>query len=179
MTESIRDFLTAELHFETASALILKDAGLTVVSAFIPLNADGSPNLNEMPEHCAWVTFEMGDCDDTQRAFRTNPDFLGGLSSMPAGYEGILEVWHRVPVTDQAPPTGRDPGCYPRLCAQRGHIRALFLEDENPFSGRLPLFDIRSIRLVQPDRTVQREKQINQAVERFRIAWSPSTTATA
>lgn len=177
MTPQLISFLAAERHFETAAAQILRDGGLVVVSPFVPMNPDGTPQ--ELPDDCAWPVFELGEVDDSRRVFRANPDWLGGTSSMPAGFEGVLEIHHRVRVTDRLSTGGAGiPECYARLCDQRGLIRALFLEDENPFAPLLPDFDIISIRLMQPDRTVQAVKQANQAVERFRITYAPRTSVT-
>lgn len=178
MTPQLISFLAAERHFETAAAQILRDGGLKVVSPFVPMNADGTPQ--ELPDDCAWPVFELGDVDDGRRVFRDNPAWQGGTSSMPAGFEGVLEIHHRVRVTDRLTQAGAGiPECYARLCDQRGLIRALFLEDENPFADLLPDFDILAIRIIQPDRNVQIVKQANQAVERFRITYAPRASVTS
>lgn len=170
MPSPFADFLAFEQHFETAAAARLKAAGFRVFSGFIP--AEGT-----MPDECCWVVFETGDCDDTVRAFRVNPDGEDGIASAPAGYEGTLEVWHRVGEGDRSALDGAPPACYAALCRERARIRELFLDDVAPFHSALPLHDILSIRLVQPARSAERERSANLAVERFRLRFMPSALA--
>lgn len=169
MTPTYLDFLAFEKHFETAAAGRLAEAGFKIFSPFIPAGST-------LPDRCCWAVFETGDCDDTVRAFRAEAN--GDIGSTPAGFEGTLEIWHRVPEGDQPAAPGQAPACYADLCRERAQIRALFLDDEAPFRASLPLHDILSIRLVQPERTADRDRSANLAVERFRIRFMPSEVAT-
>jgi hypothetical protein len=172
---TIDEFYAPEIAFEPTAAQILKAAGFQVVSDFLPIDPlTGNPNIKGVPDAATFVEFEMGDVSDDPRVFRADAGLDGALASEPAGFEGVLKITHRVPVDDQPVPPGEHPGCYRRLCLQRGRIRALFRDTARPFKDLIPAYDIQSIALIQPDRRIDGDRSANQATERFRIRWIPA-----
>lgn len=179
---TIEDFLAAESYFEPAACSLLRTKGFNVASPFVQVtgsNANGDPILAPTPDDACTVIFHLGESDPEIRAFITTS--RGTSHAMNAGFEGILEITHHVPVnspgSSPADVPGEAPGCYRRLLRQRGAIRALFLEHEDPFETFLPQIDILSITLVAPERGVARERAVNHATERFRIRFMPAAGA--
>lgn len=173
MPATIDDFYAFEQNFEPAVAAILKAAGFKVTSPFVAVNPTATaPEMAALVDGDCWVQFEVAETDEQIRAFRADADFDGGQISEPAGFDGTIEITHRIKVDDTLQLTG----VYAALCQQRGQIRALFRESKRPFKDSLPLYDILSIRLVGPDRRVDGERLVNQATERFRVRFTAAGT---
>ncbi len=173
---TIEEFYAPECRFEEAANSILRAAGLKVLADYLAPAATGEAdeNIKAVPDDVCDSIFELGQVSDDIRVFRDDASLDGGLASEPAGFEGVLTITHRIPVSDAGAGPGEIVKCYKRLCLQRGKIRVLLRSTAKPFKDLLPEYDVTDIAIIQPERHVAGERSANEAKERFRIRYIPT-----